>query len=120
MRLRFVCALVGSTLVAVLGAGGAAPAQSSAKEQLGPPAVPGELIVRYAAGVGEAKRDPALADVGARERRDFGPLGAELVSVDAAETAQALATLNDDPRVVYAEPNYLLQVGRHPERRLVS
>jgi subtilisin family serine protease len=114
MRLRFGFALVGSTLVAVLGAGGAAPAQSSAKEQLGPPAVPGELIVRYAAGVGEAKRDAVLAEVGARERRDFGRLGAELVSVDAAETAQALATLNDDPRVVYAEPNYLLQADGIP------
>ncbi|HKG57201.1 MAG TPA: S8 family serine peptidase, partial [Candidatus Limnocylindrales bacterium] len=114
MTLRFGFALVGLTFLAVLCVGSAAPAASNTKDQLGPPSVPGELIVRYEAGVGEAKRDAALAEVGARERRDFGRLGAELVAVDAADTAQALATLNDDPRVAYAEPNYLLHADGVP------
>ena len=114
MKQRFGWVLVGLSLIAVLGVGSASPAASTTKEQLAPPSVPGELIVRYRAGVGEAGRDAALATVAARERREFGALGAELVSVDAADTAQALVRLNDDPRVAYAEPNYLLKADGIP------
>ena len=114
MKQRFSWVLVGFGLVAVLGVGSASPAASTTKEQLAPPSVPGELIVRYRAGVGEAGRDAALATVAASERREFGALGAELVSVDAADTAQALVRLNDDPRVAYAEPNYLLKADGIP------
>ncbi len=72
-------------------------------------AVPGELIVGFQPGVPRAEQGRALGQVSATVRRSFGPIQAALVRVPQADTERALARLRRDPRVRYAEPNFVVR-----------
>jgi subtilisin family serine protease len=96
-RLR---ALFGTALSFLLLAAGVAAAASQA-------AVPGELIVRFKPDAGPTSRISALARVPAAVSvSDLGIINAELVRFSGMNTDQAIAALQGDPRVLYAEPNY--------------
>lgn len=88
------------------------PAQATS--QTLPPAVPGEIIVGFEEGVSQAERDDALGDVGALEEEEIEKIDAELVKVDPDEVDEAIKELEADPRVEYAEPNFLLFADDHP------
>jgi subtilisin family serine protease len=96
-RLR---ALFGTALSFLLLAADVAAAASQA-------AVPGELIVRFKPDAGPTSRISALARVPAAVSvSDLGIINAELVRFSGMNTDQAIAALQGDPRVLYAEPNY--------------
>ena len=84
-----------------------------------PTRVPGEIIVGFEPTVSGAERDRVLARVGAgdsgvRENRWLSKVAARLAEVDPPRVESVLARLEDDPRVRYAEPNYLVSADATP------
>jgi subtilisin family serine protease len=70
--------------------------------------VPGQVIVKFKpSAVGYDKTD-AFAPLGGQKERDFRFIDTELWSVKGATVAEAVAALESDPRVEYAQPNYIL------------
>src|SRR5580765_85268 len=97
-----------AALAAVLAfaAAGAGAAQPAPKLVLGSPAyVPGQVVVRFKANAGSQKRFEALSVESARTLRPLGVAGLQLVHVDGS-VPQAVAALESDPAVEYAEPNW--------------
>lgn len=124
--MRPVClrGIILGVLALAVGAAGAAAAPRTSDDPAaltrdGGPAradrVPGELIVRFRSGAGLAARSAALRAVGVRRVDGLGLDGlvrvrlAPGVSVD-----EALAAFGDDPRVLYAEPDYLSRISAVP------
>ena len=101
-------------VILLFGATDARPAESQTKAQ-GPlaRAVPGEVIVAFEAGVSRREQQTALARVDAATEERLGRLDV-LASVDRGEVTGAIAKLERDPRVEYAEPNFLLYAQDHP------
>jgi subtilisin family serine protease len=78
--------------------------------------VPGELIVRFRSGAGLAARSAALLTVGVRRVDGLGLDGLERVRLAAGVSVEeAVAELADDPRVLYAEPNYVSRISALPD-----
>ncbi len=98
-----------ATVVAVALASSANGAPSRSPARAG--AVPGELLVGFTSRSTPAGRADALAAAGARRLRSFSAIDGALVSVDTESTAKAIARLERDPRVEYAEPNFLLRAA---------
>ena len=67
--------------------------------------VPGELIVKYEPGTGEADRAAAAAGAGARISKRLPAGSSELRITDGGTVADTVAELSADPRVRYAVPN---------------
>ncbi len=125
MRLVLVAALA----VLLIGAGGAgAGADSNSGTGLGKRGataadayVPGELIVRFRAGATSATRTSALSAEGARAAGNLGLPGLIRVKLPAGASVEAAAAeLEDDPSVLYAEPNYLNTISTVPNDPLFS
>jgi subtilisin family serine protease/fibronectin type 3 domain-containing protein len=95
----------------------AAPGADPARE---PPAelerVPGEILVGFERSVPETERAEILARVGAtdRKKRRLARIAAKLASVDPDKVNSVLKRLEGDPRVRYAEPNFVLTVAAVP------
>lgn len=88
----------------------------------GPPkpdkkAVPGELIVRFAAGVSEDERRDVLRSIGAKEVGKADRLRLKFAHVEEGAVLHAIKRLEDDRRVDYAEPNFVLAADRTPTER---
>jgi subtilisin family serine protease len=77
-------------------------------------AVAGEVIVGFSDEVSEAARDRVLREVGAVEQQELEEIQAELVEVGPGEVGVTIKELEADPRVDYAEPNYVLSVEALP------
>jgi subtilisin family serine protease len=79
--------------------------------------LPGELLVTFKPGVGpgDIANFYAKHGLGEKESLDLharaGAAHLKLVNVPAAKTLQLASSLSRDPRVAYAEPNYLMTVG---------
>lgn len=99
-------------LTAALPASGAA-AQPSLPPLLPPPAVqpgafaPGRVLVGWSEGADERARSALLAAQGWRTVRRSDELNVDLVAVPKGEEMAAIAALQADPSVAYAEPDYL-------------
>ena len=77
--------------------------------------VAGEVVVRFRAGVTAAARADALGAVGARLRPADSLTGATVVELpEGASVPLALAALESDSDVAYAEPNYLYRLSGVP------
>jgi subtilisin family serine protease len=75
----------------------------------------GEVVVQFRAGVSAAGRREALAARGARPADTLGAPGLTLVRLPAGASVQAAAArLDRDPRVAFAEPNYLYELSQVP------
>jgi len=83
------CALLGALL-------SAAPARAAVQE---------EIIVKRAPGLSAAERADVRADAGVELEAALRLPRTELVRADPGERAEALAALNADPDVLWAEPN---------------
>ncbi len=107
-----VAALAAVLAFAAAGAGAAQPAPKlvlgSAKY------VPGQVVVRFKAGIGARKRFEALSGESARTVRPLGLAGLQLVHVDGS-VQQAVAALSSDPAVEYAEPNWTYHALATPD-----
>ena len=113
--LRSVWVLVLSTLL-LLPVGAASVEAASRKE---PKRVPGEILVGFERFVSEDERTRALARVGASEKgtraqKWLAKIEAKLVRVDPERLELVLKRLQDDPRVRYAEPNYVVSAEATP------
>jgi Subtilase family len=109
-RLSICVVLVQALIVAfALGAPGAA---RPAKQQ--PQAVPGELLVGFAPTVAQAESRGLVAGVSAKESRRFRKINAALLKVDPDKLEKTLEKLRRDPRVRYAEPNFLVHADALP------
>ena len=76
---------------------------------------PNDLIVRFRDGVPSTLQHDLRMEMRAAPRARFRA-GAEQWSLEAGESVEeAIARLSDDPRVEYAEPNYVLYADRLPD-----
>jgi subtilisin family serine protease len=91
---------------AVTAAAAAAPQPGIRTAASGRRAVPGEVIVGFRAGVSATARANVLAGAGASVQTTFRGLNAVLAH--AGQTGAAIARLERDPNVRYAEPNFIL------------
>jgi len=103
-------AVLAATAPAVAASAAPAPAPAPAA----PASVPGELVVGYDAGIGTAAATAVRTRTGSRlvERlvaAKPGRRAVERVHIPAGQTqAQAIAALEAQPGVAYAEPNWIL------------
>ena len=74
-------------------------------------AVAGSILVGFEPGVSAAAQSDALSDGGVRREKSFPRIHAQLVSASPQRTAQAMRALRRDPRVAYAEPNFVLHAA---------
>jgi Subtilase family len=99
-------------VVAMLAVGGpastAAPAQKPVQE-----AVPGELLIGFRGDVSAADQKNALKAVGAVQKKEFKKIHGALVHVSGGVDA-ALAKLRKDPRIRYAEQNFVVHADVVP------
>ena len=94
---------------AVLSATAAGPHAATRKAAGGRPAVPGQIIVGFRAGLSTTARAHVLAGAGATAQTAFRGLNA--VVARAGRTRAAIARLERDPNVRYAEPNFILRAS---------
>ena len=81
----------------------------------GPPAVPDELIVGFRSGVALGQQEVALQEAGgAATLKRFGQINASLVHTAPGASAGVAKALANDPRVRYAEPNYIVSATVTP------
>lgn len=80
-----------------------------------PEYVPGELIVRYEAGVAATRRAQILGRKGARRKRALRLPRAEVVALPPGQSVESAAQeLETQPGVAFAEPNYIYRPTATP------
>ena len=78
-------------------------------------AVPRELLIQYAPGTARAAGSTVRSQVGARLIQRLTVRGLELVKLPkGTSTKEAIATLQSDPSVDFAEPNYIYTAQASP------
>jgi subtilisin family serine protease len=96
-------------------AAGSGATRDPAEPQHGKRHVPGELIVAFRPGVTLARREEALAAAGLRQKRALTRDGRTALAVGNPNASEvALKRLGSDPRVAYAEPNFVVEALRTP------
>ena len=79
-----------------------------------PRPAPGELLVRYRPGLPPGERDRVARAFGVRPLAHY-----TLIDLDRVQVSEpldsAIARLRADPRVLYAEPNYIVHAYRTPD-----
>jgi serine protease len=109
----FLCVAASFTAFSVLAPplpAAAAPAEPAAKF------VPGEVIVRFRAAEGRSGGGAALHAVGATIRRKLAFPRTVVASLpDGWSVPEAVAALEADPDVLYAEPNFVYRLSRTPD-----
>jgi subtilisin family serine protease len=121
-RRRPAMAVAAMAFVAILVAwpgqavGARGPSGLSAAPKGEPEFVPGELIVRFRAGVGPARRAAVRADGDARLRKSLPLPRAELLRLAPDDSVRAAAArFERDPDVLYAEPNFYYRLNAVPD-----
>jgi large repetitive protein len=97
----------------VLALGGPASEAARAKKP-GPQTVPGELLIGFRSDLSASDQQKLLKSIGGAERKSFKRIHGALVEVQAADVTSALESLRKDPRVRYAEPNYIVTADQLP------
>ncbi len=88
------------------------PAVAAVPDPITEPHAPDQVIVAFQPGAAAADRAAARSAAGARASERLSPLAtdAEVLTLSAGRgVEQAIAALEHNPNVRYAEPNYLLQ-----------
>jgi subtilisin family serine protease len=106
-RRLLLAAALASALVAVAVASAATGANGHSARR----AKAGSILVGFKPGVTAPAQADVLADAGAKPTKKFAPIHGALVSVAPGSTAQTINELNRDPRVAYAEPNFILHAA---------
>jgi thermitase len=95
---------------------GAAATELEKRVAAAPRYVPGEVIVQFRAGVSASARSATLEASDARAARGLGEAGLTLVRLEkGASVRSAVAELESDPRVEFAEPNYVYRLSAIPD-----
>jgi subtilisin family serine protease len=74
----------------------------------------GEILVRFRRGAEVDEREEARDEVGAEVEESLPVPDLQLVSVDSASVSDEVDELEEDPAVLYAEPNFERSVERTP------
>ena len=90
------------------------PIPAAVAAALSTPHVPGEIIIRFVDNLSEEERKEALATGNLTELEDYAEINAKLVETDPEDIEWVLAELSLDPRVAYAEPNFLMSLDAIP------
>jgi subtilisin family serine protease len=117
-------------LFAALALGGAATGATSpgSPTAAAPPAVPGEFLIGFKPGVTATAQQSILKSVGAVQKRSFKRIHGALAYLSTGvgghlgnvTFARTLGQLRSDPRVRYAEPNYIFHADAMPNDPLFS
>jgi subtilisin family serine protease len=99
------------TLTPIVGRAAGAPMRAASPTQAH--AVPGEVLVGFRASSSNSQRRNALDEVGAKAKKRLAQINAELVTVT-GPSAKAIARLERNPHVRYAEPNYVITADSTP------
>ena len=108
-RIPVVLAAVAGLLLLGGPVSNAAPAKKPSGQ-----AVPGELLIGFRSGVSAAEQKKLLKETGLTEKRAFKKIHGALARTTAEGVARALEQLRRDPRVRYAEPNFLVHADAVP------
>jgi subtilisin family serine protease len=76
--------------------------------------IPGDIIVGFKPGVSQDEQEAVLGRAGAARTRSWGFINAALAHVPDARRDALIKQLQLDPRVRYAEPNYIVHVDATP------
>jgi len=106
-----LAAALASALVAAAIASAANNGRHTARA---PAAVPGSIIVGFKSHVTAKGQAGVLNAVGARAQKHFAQIDSTVVSVTPADTTWTIHTLEQDPRVAYAEPNFIVHAADTP------
>jgi hypothetical protein len=102
-----------AVLAGVLALGGPVSQAAPAKRPT-PQTVPGELLVGFRSDVSAADQQKILKAAGADEKTSFKKIHGSLAHVASGDVDAAIAKLQQDPRVRYAEPNYVITIAALP------
>ncbi|MEQ1897873.1 MAG: S8 family peptidase [Vicinamibacterales bacterium] len=80
----------------------------------GRPAAAGEVLVKFRTPVAGVERQRLGTQMDADEDHDVGSAGVRRIHSRVFDTETLLAFLRTDPRVLYAEPNYIVQAVATP------
>ena len=108
-RIPLLCTIVAGVLALGGPAVHAAPAKKPAAQT-----VPGDLIVGFRSDVSAADQQKILKGVGADEKRNFKKIHGSLAHLVSGDVDAAIAKLERDPRVRYAEPNHVITIDSLP------
>jgi subtilisin family serine protease len=112
-RTRFRIPFLIAALAGLLALGGpvsqAAPAKKPSAE-----AVPGELLIGFRSGVSAAAQKKLLKDAGLIEKHSFKKIHGALARTSGGSATPAIEQLQRDPRVRYAEPNFIVHADAVP------
>jgi subtilisin family serine protease len=117
MKRSFILSLSLMTIVAlVMLAFGVSPAQSAAKSNRSETYAPDSLLVRFQPGAVSATKAEGLVSLGAQMQREFSLVpGLENWKLPPGlSVSQALKALQNNPNVLYAEPDYIVTVDLTP------
>src|SRR5262245_31317224 len=103
--------LLAAALASALVAAAVASAANSGHPARTPAAVPGSIIVGFKANVTAKGRAGVLNAVDARPTKRFAQIDSTVVSVAPADTSWTISALENDPRVAYAEPNFIVRAS---------
>lgn len=78
------------------------------------PAVEGEVLVRFASSSSVAQRQDVRASLDVTQSRNLGLPGLQLLKLNSGDVESAIAALEQQPDVLYAEPNYLYEMSAPP------
>ena len=115
LPLAIAAMAVAAMLTASQAVGATSPPAVAALPGSEPKWVPGELIVRFRPGVGAARRAAVRADGDARLQKSLPLPGLELLRLAPGDSLRAAAAeFEDDPGVMYAEPNFYYELDAVP------
>ncbi len=123
-RTAVACLLVGAVILLSTMTGAAVSpvlAQDGQDVPVVPSFVPGQLIIRFAPGVTAEQIDAFYKEYGLTEMDDLHrtptpeTAALKLTFVPVEVNQPLIDRLQRDPRVAYAEPNYILQVSKTPD-----
>ncbi|MBM4430520.1 MAG: peptidase S8, partial [Chloroflexi bacterium] len=106
-KMFFTAVVVLALLCAPVGVYASPPKQ--APLDLSIPHAPGRILVKFKGGVSKGERLLAHAEHQGKVMAEESVLGIEVVQVAEEQMAHALARYRGNPRVAYAEPDYLVE-----------
>ncbi|HZN03858.1 MAG TPA: S8 family peptidase, partial [Candidatus Polarisedimenticolia bacterium] len=117
--LRFAAltvALLGAPPLATIPSGVVPAAGTPAPVKAGrPESKPGEVLVKFKPGTTKILKDKTRDEIAARARRRFRHGAEHWILGGGHSTEEAIERLRRNPRVEYAEPNYIVRADRAPD-----
>jgi subtilisin family serine protease len=107
---------LGAPLFATLHSGVVPSSGMAALAKPRPPeSRPGEVLVKFKAGTGKSQKDAIEKDIAGRTRRRFRNGGEHWILGAGVSTDEAIARLRRNPRIEYAEPNFIVHAEGVPD-----